>query len=118
MNEMKPEDVMRALEHCGNWWCDGCPFENRALCTQKIAKAALALLREKDAEVERLKAQNAIFERGAEAAADIIEQLETYVFDSDKYIAEYDGSEVQKAYNKGLRDALEVAKNRGGGENA
>lgn len=58
MNEMKPEDVMRALEHCANYKsqevsCIGCPLYGK--CDVNILEGlALALLREKDAEIERL----------------------------------------------------------------
>ena len=110
------EVMVRVLECCLTADHSRCPYTDDWNCDHSKVQDALALLRKQRAEIERLKVQNAIYERGAEAAADIIEQLETCVFDSDKYIAEYDGSEVQKAYNKGLRDALEVAKNRGGGE--
>ena len=61
MNEMKPEDVMRALEHCANYKsqevsCIGCPLYGK--CDVNILEGlALALLREKDAEIERLKAE-------------------------------------------------------------
>jgi hypothetical protein len=61
MNEMKPEDVMRALECCasgtGGDACNDCPFNERNVCDNDmnaIEKAALAILREKDAEIERL----------------------------------------------------------------
>jgi exonuclease VII large subunit len=65
MNEMKPEDVMRALEccaeeHCGEW----CPFYYETPCEAYLAKAALALLREKDAEIERLKEQQKRIDEG------------------------------------------------------
>lgn len=40
----------------------------------------------------------------------IIEQLEAEVESSDKYIREYDDSEFQKAWNEGLRNALEIVK--------
>lgn len=60
MNELKPEDVMRALE-C---WANGKPcqeecsildHEEGASCLKLTARSALALLREKDAEIERLR---------------------------------------------------------------
>lgn len=56
MNELKPEDVMRALECCDGTLggCERCPnYKNRFCCT--IKENALALLREKDAEIERLE---------------------------------------------------------------
>jgi hypothetical protein len=56
MNELKPEDVVRALECCANRSCEGCPLERpNEDCVSGLPKAALALLREKDAEIERLK---------------------------------------------------------------
>lgn len=63
MNEPKPEDVMRALDKLkyGGHSCHDCKYakwsgEDRCgLNGCRIAKAALALLREKDAEIERLK---------------------------------------------------------------
>lgn len=56
MNELKPEDVMRALELCNfNAECDNCPYVGRCW---DLNKDALALLREKDAEIERLTEEN------------------------------------------------------------
>lgn len=56
MNKLKPEDVMRALEHCATEAkCDGCVLENTPHCECELMEAALALLREKDAEIERLQ---------------------------------------------------------------
>lgn len=50
MNELKPEDVMMALECCANRSCEGCPFERpNEDCVSGLPKAAVALLREKDA---------------------------------------------------------------------
>lgn len=44
----------------------------------------------------------------------IVEQLEAEIESSDKYIAEYDDSEVQKVWNAGMRKCLEIVK--GGAE--
>ena len=46
----------------------------------------------------------------AEAYRKCMLQLEAEIESSDKYIREYDDSELQKAYNKGLRDALKALK--------
>ena len=59
MNELKPEDVMRELEHCFNGGsCRECRLYGTAnhmtSCMAELMKDALALLREKDAEIERL----------------------------------------------------------------
>ena len=54
MNELKPEDVMRALECCTfNPNCEECPFGGEDCIN--LDQIALALLREKDAEIERLQ---------------------------------------------------------------
>lgn len=57
MNELKPEDVMRAIEYCLNTKeypkCSKCDYITG--CKPQLLKLALALLREKDAEIERLK---------------------------------------------------------------
>jgi hypothetical protein len=58
MNELKPEDVMRALECCREdlHMCSVCPLnEHNDFCQEDLHRSALALLREKDAEIERLK---------------------------------------------------------------
>lgn len=56
--EMKPKDAMRALECCCiNQDCYGCPMfseEPIADCNYYVMSCALALLREKDTEIERL----------------------------------------------------------------
>ncbi|MBR5199218.1 MAG: hypothetical protein IKW20_05255 [Bacteroidales bacterium] len=46
----------------------------------------------------------------ADGLREAVEQLEAEVESSDKYIREYDDSEVQIAYNSGLRQALKVIK--------
>ena len=62
-NKMKPEDVMRALECCCVYCnCNGCPYyhgEPEEDCHYKMMKAALALLREKDALIAELTQTNA-----------------------------------------------------------
>ena len=59
MNELKPEDVMKALELCiaSRPKCKDCPyFIGDIRCKHsKLLRDAIALLREKDAEIERLR---------------------------------------------------------------
>ena len=84
MNEMKPEDVMRALECCasgtGGDACNGCPFNERNVCDNDmnaLEKAALALLREKDAEIERYKGVIRLLEKDvADARSEAITEFE------------------------------------------
>lgn len=63
MNEMKPEDVMRALEcHYKEWHiptdgmrhCDDCPYNSVNNCSVELVKDALDLLCERDAERKEL----------------------------------------------------------------
>ena len=62
MNEMKPEDVMRALEcHKNGFDCYQCPMQP-CRCEDVLIENALALLREKDAEIERLITLNSQLE--------------------------------------------------------
>lgn len=59
MNELKPEDVMMALECCSVYEnCDGCPHFDGVPeddCHYKAMANALALLREKDARIKELE---------------------------------------------------------------
>ena len=88
--ELNRDQIVKALE-CWIKNFDGKLTDFKTLCE------ALALIKELTEENERLR-------------EDVVAQLEAEVESSDKYIEEYDGSEVQKAYNKGLRDALKIAK--------
>lgn len=64
MNKIKPEDVIRALECCIKTQCENCcnlgSWHEQWNCMTDLMKKALALLREKDAEIERLKALNKV----------------------------------------------------------
>lgn len=62
MNELKTEDVMRALEcwSSGKPCQEDCPIlehEEGASCVKLTTRNALALLREKDARIEELEAE-------------------------------------------------------------
>ena len=72
MTKMNPEDVMRALEVCVEGVCDACPYNEKPGCLDDMMMDALALLRENDAEIERLKLEYAGFEG---ATKQIIEML-------------------------------------------
>ena len=48
------------------------------------------------------------------ANKEVVAQLEAEVESSNKYIRDYDDSEVQKAYNQGLRHCLKVVKEMAG----
>ena len=52
MNEMKQEDVKRALECCANSDCNTCPYYGDMNCVETHTGDVFALLREKDATLE------------------------------------------------------------------
>jgi hypothetical protein len=82
MNELKPEDVMRALECCHQpvYSCEDCPYfgttKGNVACSERLAKDALALLREKDAEIERLKHQISIYHKMIDISESKFEMLD------------------------------------------
>ena len=45
----------------------------------------------------------------------VVSQAEVEIRSSDKYIREYDNSEVQKAFNKGMRTILNIVRKGGVG---
>lgn len=59
MNELKPEDVMKALECCtgDDADCNNCPYwvDVDVNCFDNVKSDALALLREKDARIKELE---------------------------------------------------------------
>ena len=97
MNELKPEDVMRALECClqadgapdcyklkcparlGNGLCFyeiDCEFNSEEEALKKMLADALALLREKDAEIERYKCVIRLLEKDvADAKSEAINEF-------------------------------------------
>ena len=51
------------------------------------------------------------YEKGyQDGIKETVEALDAEVESSDKYIREYDDSDAQKAYNKGLKTALSICK--------
>lgn len=64
MNELKPEDVMKALECCiEDGYFQECFLKDfEGISVEDVLKAALALLREKDAEIERLQGMVSTYE--------------------------------------------------------
>ena len=82
MNELKPEDVKRALELCANCECYDeerdieCPFVKMSFCKNYLRKQALAILLENDAEIERLERANNNLVREVKASHIRIDDLE------------------------------------------
>jgi predicted nuclease with TOPRIM domain len=91
MNELKPEDVMSALEYCAtNMRCYECPYVvvKGGKCHSNMVSDVLALLKkyqaenaEKDAEIERLNTENGILKKRLDEAETNIELLEDAVGD-------------------------------------
>ena len=48
-NELKPEDVMRALKHCHMRGCTNCPYYDNPKCDTDLYKDVLAIISKKDA---------------------------------------------------------------------
>lgn len=89
---MKPEDVMKALECCDGslGGCEKCPnYKNRFRCM--IKKDALALLREKDEEIERLREEKVVALRStienakANARADTVRKMKDRLINYESY---------------------------------
>lgn len=63
-----------------------------------------------DKKVAKIFKNMAVKKAKAKAIKDVELTLEAEVESSNKYIREYDGSEVQKAYNQGLKTAYNIVK--------
>ena len=60
---MTDNEIIKALEGCGNWQsdktCDECPANTYGFgCAHKMAKQALDLINRQKAEIERLREEN------------------------------------------------------------
>lgn len=114
MNELKPEDVMKALEICADrtQTCYNCPYTDHC---NDAHKDALTLLREKDAEIERLTKERddarsdcAIAEQLHYECKRELEEMSDDILDSvraerDRYKAECE--QYQSAFLKAHNDA-------------
>ncbi len=129
---MTDNEIIKALECCSKDRAlttkdcmHGCPYFNVLDCRRHCMRDALDLINRLKAEIERLKQERdkehhychhyarMCAKVKSEARKEFAEQLEAEIISSDKYIREYDDSKVQKAYNKGLRDALKILKEMG-----
>ena len=85
MNELKPEDVMRALEHCADYKsaevsCVGCPIYGRCFDEPNLLEiSALALLREKDALIKDLKDNTEVITEMIEMLNNVIEEKDAEI---------------------------------------
>ncbi len=127
-SELKDEEIIKALECCMNGNnCGGCcPYDDEddtcEECTSKLTKDALDLINRQKAEIERLRNSESTYrscyesltnmyeEAKSEAIKEVLMTLDAEVESSNKYIREYDDSEVQKAYNQGLKKAYSIVK--------
>ena len=115
MNEMKPEDVMRAMECCivenDKDDCLGCPYSGKRhrgeMCVTHLLEDALALLRERDAEIERLNKERddarsdcAVAEQNHYKCKKELEEMSDDILDSvraerDRYKAESEQYQIE-----------------------
>lgn len=122
MNELKSEDVMKALEHCANYKraevsCIGCPLYGKC-DVNTLESLALALLREKDADIKMLTEQNlalgeVILKKDAEierlkhskgvAQVNIINEIATRM-----QIKEFNSHEIATGYSWAINDLLKL----------
>ena len=114
---MTDNEIIKALECCGIDDCRDCPCYTEDLgCDHNLQLLALDLINRQKAGIERLQKYNAKMARKhyqdgrAEAIEDVLLTLEAEANSSDKYIREYDDSDIQKAYNKGLWVACNLVK--------
>ena len=102
--ELKPENVMRALEcHSGNGDCfKVCPYFTSVYdesCLKNLVRDALALLREKDALIEALSKNNADLEAELAQTHDAVEEKDEEI---DRLRAEY--SKLTLKYSKAITE--------------
>ena len=87
---MTTEQIIKALECCctPSFSCDECPYCNDSHCPTNLRKDAVALIKEQQAEIERLKLEK----EGAEAGAmEAIKELQAQVENlkkENKYLRE------------------------------
>lgn len=112
---MDEKEIIAALENCTSGKpCKLCPSLHKAHCMTNVMEEALDLIKRQQKRIYHYECstKNLIKEimHLKNTMNAIIEQLEAEVESSDKYIREYDDSEFQKAWNEGLRNALEIVK--------
>ena len=90
MNEMKPEDVMRALECCVDtkdlMACQDCPYYGNEYCVHRLNTDALALLREKDAQISALQYQADFWDKHARVLDETISIQQKEIAEKDAEI--------------------------------
>ena len=116
---MTDNEIIKGLECCCASECDECPYDEQTACVEYVKEGTLDLINRQKAEIERLKAESdmadgyadALVERTkTEAIKEVLLTLEAEAESSDKYIREYDDSEVQRAYNKALWKSYNLVK--------
>ena len=124
------KEIIRALTDCVEALCDCqvCPFNRMHRdefenCVDVALEQALSLINRQKAEVTETRRDllNEIYAlehqletAKAEAIKEVAEALDAEVESSNKYIREYDDSNVQVAYNQGLKNALKIVKEMAG----
>jgi hypothetical protein len=124
---MTDNEIIKALGCClsrdGNCEQKRCPIiQECGKDLMAVERHALSLINRQKAEIERLQKHiqegidlakqlpEMIRLSKTEAIKDVLLTLEAEAVSSDKYIREYDDSEVQKAYNQALWKAYNLVK--------
>ena len=112
MNEMKSEDVMRALECCAVWGeCKNCPYDKVPYkskddcCTYNSTQDALALLREKNALIAK---HEAYIDTLNDDKSNLVEQIEKKDAEIERLTKERDLANAEREANvKGFTEELQ-----------
>ena len=59
---MKPNEIKKATKCCFDCDCHNCPFLEKANCEERLKKDLFDLLDQNEKEIDRLKAQIAVYE--------------------------------------------------------
>ena len=59
---MKPNEIKKAVKCCLDCTCHKCPYLHKANCEEKLKKELFDLFDNYEKEIERLKAQIAVYE--------------------------------------------------------
>ena len=59
---MKPNEIKKATQCCFDCSCQKCPYLEKPNCEEKLKKDLFDILEQNEKEIDRLKAQIAVYE--------------------------------------------------------
>ena len=116
---MAYNDIIKALKCCEIEDCHECFYKQYSNCRETLICTVLDFVSYQNEEIESLLETLSIFREDMHLLIDknakkqlknIILQLEAEIESSEKYMRECDNSDLQKAYNQGLRAAYNAVK--------